>query len=125
MEIYMAQHHPYLDIRVSIHFLHQLSFSSNKVNSNFFLFLCHLVPSLDSSSLVASSTHNSSAPYDTVDSPLALDSVGLLKRSFYRIASICSKRTRPTDQEKAILIVLIFFAFTAACAAFLQTCLRW
>lgn len=123
----MAQHHPYLDIRVSINNSSSNS-SFRKKNLNFCinsLSFTHLVPSLDSSSLITSSTHNSSAPYDTVDSPLALDSVGLLKRSFYRIASICSKRTRPTDQEKAILIVLIFFAFTAACAAFLQTCLRW
>lgn len=50
--------------------------------------------------------------------------VSTFRRNLNRITSICSNRSRPTDQEKAILIVAFFMIITAAFAAFLQTCLR-
>lgn len=89
-----------------------------------FQLIYYLVPNIDTSSTNSSTVHNRSSSIDAVDAPATLRSVGIFKRNLHRITSICSNRARPTDQEKAILIVLFFMLITAAFAAFLQTCLR-
>lgn len=77
---------------------------------------------LDASS-TNSSAHNRSNNVDVVDSPSATRTAGLFKR-LHRLTSICSHRSRPTNQEQAILFVIVFFITTAIVAAILQTWTR-
>lgn len=77
---------------------------------------------LDASS-TNSSAHNRSNSIDVVDSPSSTRTAGLFKR-LHRLTSICSHRSRPTNQEQAILLVIFFFITTAIVAAILQTWTR-
>lgn len=71
-----------------------------------------------------SSTQSRSNSIDAVDSSSATRTVGLFKRNLHRITSICSNRSRPSNQEQAILLVIFFMITTAIVAAILQTWTR-
>lgn len=87
--------------------------------------LRYRIPSNFDASSTNSSAHNRHTnAVDVVDSPSAIRTVGLFKRTLHRFTSICSNRSRPSNQEQAILLVIFFFITTAVVAAILQTWTR-
>lgn len=87
--------------------------------------LRHQISRIEANATSSASVQNRMTGTDSVDSPIAsLRTVSLFKRNIQRITSLCSNRSRPTDQEKAIAFVIFFMMITIGCAAFIQTFLR-
>ncbi|XP_055305314.1 fibronectin type-III domain-containing protein 3A-like isoform X5 [Sitodiplosis mosellana] len=86
--------------------------------------LRYRIPSNSDANSTNSSTNNRSNSVDVVDAPTATRTVGLFKRNLHRITSICSNRSRPSNQEQAILLVIFFMITTVVVAAILQTWTR-
>ncbi|XP_031628985.1 fibronectin type-III domain-containing protein 3A isoform X2 [Contarinia nasturtii] len=86
--------------------------------------LRYRIPSSLDANLTNSSVNNRNNSIDVVDAPTATRTVGLFKRNLHRITSICSNRSRPSNQEQAILLVIFFMITTVVVAAILQTWTR-